>query len=323
MSMTSTSSSPRALWSRAWAISPALTLGTVVMLLGALFTLAGLVFDPRRLLGEPLWLKPAKFYVSLAIYDATLLYFLSVIPGRQRFVRAVGAILSVCGALEMVAITLQAARGVRSHFNVATTFDNVIFAGMGITITVLWLAMMVLAVVMLRTKLGERTLASALRMGLVVGILGAGLAYFMTSPRPEQLASLKAGEVPVEVGSHTFGGKDGGPGLSLVGWSTTAGDMRPAHFFGLHGMQVLPFVAVVLARRRSLSESLRLALVRAAGVAYFGLTVVLALQALRGLPIVRWDAAGVASLVLVAVASLATFAVSFGRKKQALTVVAA
>ncbi len=86
--------------------------------------------------------------------------------------------------------------------------------------------------------------------------------------------------------------------------------MRPAHFVGLHGIQVLPLLVLVLARRRNRSESEDLALVRAAGVAYLGVTLALALQALRGLPIVSWDAMGIASLVLVLVASFVTFVYS-------------
>ncbi|HLL05361.1 MAG TPA: hypothetical protein VK539_32630 [Myxococcaceae bacterium] len=308
--------SMRTLWNRAWALSPLLTVSTVVMTLGALFTTAGLVFDPRQLVGEPLWLKPTKFYVSLAIYNATVLYFLSFLSHRARFVRAVGAVLSACGAVEMVAITLQAARGVRSHFNVATPFDQAIFASMGMAIVVLWVTMMVVGVVLVRTRLEDRPLASSLRVGLLVGVLGAGLGFFMTTPRPAQLASMKAGETVLENGSHTFGAKDGGPGLPLVGWSTTAGDMRPAHFLGLHGMQVLPFLAVLLARRRGRSEAQRLALIRAVGVAYAGVTVVLATQALRGMPITQWDMTGTVGLALVALAGLATGVLSLGRKPE-------
>ncbi|HYH96992.1 hypothetical protein [Hyalangium sp.] len=314
MSSISPVSFPRKLWSQAWALSPVLAVSTVVMLVAAVFTTAGILLDPRQVAGEPAWLKPTKFYVSLAIYDATILYFLSFLSERRRFVRGVGAILAACGALEMVGITIQAARGVRSHFNVATPFDNVIFGAMGIVIMVLWVTMMVLAVVLLRAKLEDRSLASALRLGLVVGVVGAGLGHFMVTPRAEQVAVMKAGKA-LEAGGHTIGGKDGGPGLPLVGWSTTAGDMRPAHFLGLHGMQVLPVLAALLARRRGRSESQRLALVRAAGVAYLGLTGVLAIQALRGLPVTQWDMVGAASLAVVVLAGLITFAVSVARKR--------
>ncbi|WP_224248952.1 hypothetical protein [Hyalangium gracile] len=316
MSKNASDSSLGRLWRKAWALSPALAVGTVVMVLGAVFTTLGLLIDSRQLLGEPLWLKPTKFYVSLAIYNVTVLYLLSFLSERRRFVRVVGAILSACGVLEMVAITLQAARGVRSHFNVATPFDGFIFSSMGITITVLWVTMMVLGVALLRAKLSDRPLGSALRMGLLVGVVGAGLGFFMTTPRPAQIENMKTGQQPMEAGSHTIGGQDGGPGLPVVGWSTTAGDMRPAHFLGLHGMQVLPLLAVLLGRRRKHSEGLRLALVRASGVVYLGLTLATALQALRGQPIIHWDAIGAASLSLVVLASLATFAVSLARTRS-------
>ena len=316
MSTTSRPLSPRALWNRAWSLSPALTLGTGVMALGALLSVLGLLLDSRQLVGESLWLKPAKFYVSLALYDATLIYFLAFLPDGRK-TRIMGAILSLCGVLEMVAITLQAARGVRSHFNITTPFDTFIFASMGITITVLWVTMMGLAVLLLRAKLGERPLASALRMGVVVAVVGMGVAYFMTSPHgARQLEALQAGQKPPEAGGHTFGGTDGGPGLPLVGWSVTAGDMRPAHFLGLHGMQVLPLLALLLSRRRVRSESFELAVVRGAGVVYLGLTVALAAQALRGLPIVEWDATGLSSLALVLMAGGLTFAANLVRRKE-------
>ena len=313
MSTISSSSSPRELWNRAWSLSPALVLGTGVMLLGTLLSLVGLLVDSRQLLGEPVWLKPAKFYLSLGMYDATLLYVLAFLAERGRFVRRVGTVLSACGVLEMVCITIQAARGVRSHFNNTTLFDTVIFQIMGVVILTLWVTMMVLAVVLLRMKLENRALASALCMGVVIAVVGMGLGGFMVTPHNGQREALKAGAHLTEMGAHSFGGVDGGPGLPLVGWSLTAGDMRPAHFLGLHAMQALPVLAVLLARRRARSESHERAWVRAAGAAWLGLTLALALQALRGLPIVQWDAVGMASLGGVVLSSLATFAASLPR----------
>lgn len=306
--MSTTTYSPRDVWNRAWALSPALSVKTVLMFAGAVLTALLMGVDARQLMGEPLWLKPFKFYVSLAIFEATLLYFFSFLPERRRFLRRVGVVIAACGYLEMVAITLQAARGVRSHFNTATVFDQAVFSSMGIAITVMWGAVLVFAVVLLRSKLKDRVLASTLRMGLIVTLVGMGLGFFMTTPHGAQVETLASGQRPLEVGGHTFGGQDGGPGLPLVGWSRTAGDMRPAHFIGLHALQVLPLLALGLARRKQRSESRELAWVRAVGVGYLGITLALALQALRGQSIVSWDAVGVTSLGAVLVASLLTLA---------------
>lgn len=308
MSTASSALSMRSLWNRAWALSPPLAVSTVAMVVGTVFTTLGLFLDPRQLVGEPLWLKPTKFYVSLAVYNATVLYFFSFLSEKRRLVRISGNILAAASILEIIAITLQAARGVRSHFNVSTPFDAAVFSTMGIAITVLWVTMMVLAVALLRTRLADRPLAAALRIGFIAAVIGMGLGYFMTNPNAMQLEAVRAGQRMVESGSHTFGAPDGGPGLPLVGWSTTAGDMRPAHFLGLHAMQVLPLLVALLARRRYLSEAQRLAAVRAMGIAYTGVMLVLAMQALRGLPVVHWDAVGLSALALVVTSALATAA---------------
>ena len=52
--------------------SPALAWYAVLALLGSVVTGLLLVLDPRQLAGEPLWLKPLKFFLSAAIAAATI-----------------------------------------------------------------------------------------------------------------------------------------------------------------------------------------------------------------------------------------------------------
>jgi hypothetical protein len=63
--------------------------------------------------------------------------------------------------------------------------------------------------------------------------------------------------------SHFIGG-DGtdASGLPFVGWSTTGGDLRIAHFFGLHAMQAMLVMGLLTARLRPTVGS-RLVLVAA------------------------------------------------------------
>jgi len=115
----------------------------------------------------------------------------------------------------------------------------------------------------------------------------------MTQPTVAQLAVLHAtGHLPPVWGAHNVGVPDGGPGLLFLGWSTTGGDLRIAHFVGLHALQVRPFLGWFLSAERFpwLSTGQRVALVWTIGLGYLGLVGSLLWQALRDQPLIAPDA---------------------------------
>jgi hypothetical protein len=222
-------------------------------------------------------------------------------------VKIIGGVTAVTMTTEIAIIALQAGRGVRSHFNVATTFDAALFTVMGAAILVATLAGVAGLVLLFLRKTASNALTWALRMGLFVSILGATLGGAMTRPRPEQLERLQKG-VPSYAGAHSVGVDDGGRGLPLVGWSTEGGDLRVPHFVGLHALQILPLFGawVVRARaRRRFSEWQRTRFVIAAAVGYFGVYAALTWQALRGEPVIAPGALTITSFVVVFSAALA------------------
>jgi hypothetical protein len=311
---------PRAALRRAFEMNRSLTLLGLLMLAALVTSLAGLVADPRVINGAPAWLKPFKFAVSITLYSFTLLWMLSFVQGRRRLVGAVSFVTMLAFLTEMVVIVTQVLRGTMSHFNVSTAFDSTLFSVMGSFVLVIWAMALIAAVLLLFQRLEDPALAWALRLGLLLTLIGAASGVLMTMPTAAQSAAMAAGQRVSIVGAHSVGVADGGAGLPIVSWSTTGGDLRVGHFVGLHALQVLPIVGLLLMRRRTrkLGNRHRVALVWTAGISYLGLIALLIWQALRGQPLIAPDAATLAALAaLIGTTVLAMAAILAHARRQA------
>jgi hypothetical protein len=224
--------------------------------------------DDRTLDGANIWIKPIKFAVSLSIYAASL-GLMAPLAGaafagsraRSWLVRIVVA----ASAFEMFWIILQAARGTRSHFNAASPFEQAMYGLMGLFAVAVVLAPLGLGLKALRLPAG------GLRSGLVAAVL---------------LNVLLGGVFGVWLSrnnSHFIGG-DGtdASALPFVGWSTTGGDLRIAHFLGLHAMQVMLGLGLLVAAWRPRTGSVAVWL---AAAGWTAATVWLAVLALQGKPV--------------------------------------
>ena len=259
-------------------------------------TAVALVVDPRQITGAPAWLKPAKFAASIAIYTLTLAWVFSYLPEWIRTRRAVAWVTAIALVVEIVLIGLQAWRGVASHFNVGTAFDGAVFSIMGTAIVVQTLAAAAVACALWKQAFADNAMGWALRLGMTISIVGALSAGLMLRPTSAQLAEAANGR-PLSMGAHTVGAPDGGPGLPGTGWSRAHGDLRIGHFIGLHALQFLPLLAVLLAAKGwPLDQRTRLIL--AASISYVAMFLLLLWQALRGVSIMNPDRTTVVSLMI-------------------------
>lgn len=263
-------------------------------------SLVGLVVDDRTVLGQPTWLKPLKFGLSFALYAVTMAWLIGKLPQARRTAWWAGTVIAVFGFVEVALIAGQAARGRMSHFNQQTDFDGQIFTAMGATIGVFYVATILVAVLLMVQRPADRALAWALRLGLLIALVGMALGFLMIIPTGAQTA---AGEEII--GAHSVGVADGGPGLPVTGWSTTGGDLRIPHFVGMHALQLLPLLLLALTRY---DEATRLRLILVAAAAYTAVLALVTWQALRGQPLLRPDAATLVVAGLVAaVTAVAAF----------------
>jgi hypothetical protein len=309
-------SGPRDLLGRARSSSRPLAFVGATMLLVLAVSLAGLLLDPRVITGAPAWLKPMKFAISISIYCFTLLWMLTFVRGHPRLVGLVSWVTAVALHVEMVIIAGAAAFGTTSHYNVSTPLHTAVWATMAVSIMLVWPMNLLAAVLLLFQRMPDPAFAWALRLGLVVSLVGMGVGFLMVSETPAQeRAADKAGiEAPIQ-GAHAVGVEHGGPGLPVTGWSTTGGDLRVPHFVGLHGLQTLPLFGYLLALFAPawLRTSYRVALVWTAGLSYLCLIGLLTWQALGGQPVISPDARMLGALIaLVLTAGTAASAVVMG-----------
>ena len=206
--------------------SPVLARAAMAFALASLVLALALLADEAHVLGINRWIKPLKFTISITIYLATIGWFLPYVtlgPVRRAIVVWV-PLLTMIG--EIAGIATQAYRLEPSHYNVSTMVNAIIFQSMGIMIVLNTIAVAVLAGAFWTQKTTlPLAYRAGIRLGLLISLAGMNEAWFMIGAE-----------------AHTVGMPDGGPGLPFVNWSTTVGDLRIAHFVGLHAMQVLPIV---------------------------------------------------------------------------------
>jgi hypothetical protein len=212
---------------------PTLFLFAAILLVALIPAAVLLGIDARVLRGVNVWVKPMKFMLSIAVFALTTAWFIGYLPAAQRAargVRAVVAMIVLAGGFEAVYITLQAALGQGSHYNVGDPFHAVMYGLMGAGALVLTASQPLLAWQLHRHR--DPSLSGAFRLAVQLGlvltfVLGAGVGIILSTLQPPTGASLP-----------------------IVGWSMIGGDLRPAHFVGIHAQQLLPVAGALIVAAR-------------------------------------------------------------------------
>jgi hypothetical protein len=245
------------------------------LLLASLATLVLVQLDARTFNGVSVWLKPWKFQVSLMVHLMTLALVAACItpnPTLTRSVKRMSVVVFAATVFEVAYISWRASRGEASHYNVGTPVASAMYSLMGIgavalTVCAGWLGWRVLRD---REPMLPRVVQQGVGWGLIIGCV---------------LGTLSGAYVSGRTGHWVGGTLSDANTMPIVKWSLDGGDLRVAHFFGLHAMQILPVVAWALHRTvTSQANALRAWWMVAA--AYTGWTVFTFWQAWSGRPLV-------------------------------------
>ena len=212
--------------------------------------------------GVNAWYKPFKFALSIGVYAWTMLLYCSYLPhfNLKMFNWATIVLLG----FEIIYIAVQAQRGQLSHFNLSSPFYNLMYMLMAAAASLVAIYTAYVAILFFKNDFPNLPdhYVWAIRAGLIIFVVFSFQGFAMGSRL-----------------THTIGGADGSEGLPLVGWSKTLGDLRIAHFLGMHALQIIPFVAYYALR------SSKMVVLFALFYTFF--TLFTFIQALQGKPFLK------------------------------------
>lgn len=208
--------------------SPVLWWSSVAMLFGMVICFALSFVDARLIAGASVWEKPAKFFLSLIVQALTVAWAISLLPKPARGIKTATWIFAFAAWFELFYMIFRASRGEASHFNQSSHFAIVMYALMGVGAVSLTGTSAFIGWRLWRQR-GADILREATSLGLMLGaVLGTIAGGYLSSHT-----------------SHWIGGDmNDASGLGFFHWSTTGGDLRVAHFIGLHATQAMPLAAL-------------------------------------------------------------------------------
>ena len=129
---------------------------------------------------------------------------------------------------EILYILVQAAKGQASHFNLSTPFYAVMYSFMALAASLVTIYTAYVCLLFFKEPMPQlpEYYVWGIRLGMLLFVIFSFQGFAMGSRL-----------------THTIGAADGGKGIPFFNWSITAGDLRIAHFLGMHALQLIPILA--------------------------------------------------------------------------------
>lgn len=220
-------------------------------------------YSTLQVAGISAWTKPFKFFISIGVFAFTMVLYL-VYLDNQRQVTIYCRSFIVFFSIELFLITLQGSRGRKSHYNIDTPLDRIIFAVMGLAL----LAILLHTVFIIKLFFSQKHFDASDEMILAIKLSLMIMVVFMVQ-----------GYAMIHLFKHTVGAEDTAQGIPVLNWSQNYGDLRVAHFLGIHALQIIPFFTFVLANTKKEVYLI-------SGL-YFILVTFTLIQALQGKPFIK------------------------------------
>ena len=235
--------------------------GLLCLVLSAIFIVLT-KFTNTQVYNVNAWYKPFKFAFSTFLFAWAMAWYCYYLPNFN--INLFNWAVIILLGFEIFYIAFQAGKGQLSHFNLSTPIYSALYSMMAIAATVVTLYTAYVGLLFFTNSFPElpNFYVWSIRLGIVIFVIFSFEGFAMGSKL-----------------NHSVGALNDNSNLFIVGWSKTVGDLRVAHFIGMHALQVLPILSYYVLKNTKLTVAVSLV---------YGLLALLTLiQALKAKPLFK------------------------------------
>ena len=179
------------------------------------------------------WYKPFKFAFSTFLFSWAMAWYCHYLINFNSNLFNWSVIILL--GFEIIYIAIMASKGQTSHYNLSTPFYSTMFSLMALAATLVTLYTAYIGLLFFNQSFPDLPdyYVWAIRLSIIIFVIFSFEGFAMGSRL-----------------SHTVGLENDNSNLFIVGWSKTVGDLRVAHFIGMHALQVLPILAYYLFKNK-------------------------------------------------------------------------
>ena len=181
--------------------------------------------------GVNAWFKPFKFAVSIGLFSWTMAWYCHYLSDFN--VTPFNWTVIILFGFELIYITVQASKGQLSHFNFDTPLYSILYSLMGLAAVMVTLYTAYIGLLFFTQSFPNlpNHYVWGIRLGILIFVVFSFVGALMSSQM-----------------SHSVGAINDNSNWWIIGWSKTVGDLRVAHFIGMHALQLLPLISFYVFR---------------------------------------------------------------------------
>lgn len=183
-------------------------------------------FSTTQVYNVNAWYKPFKFAFSTVLFAWAMAWYCYYLPNFN--IKIFNWSVVILLGFEIFYIAIQAGKGQLSHYNISTPVYAALYSMMAIAASLVTLYTAYVGLLFFTNSFPDlpNYYVWGIRLGIIIFVVFSFEGFAMGSRL-----------------NHSVGALNDNSNWFIIGWSKTVGDLRVAHFIGMHALQVLPLLS--------------------------------------------------------------------------------